>query len=121
MHVKFFIPILNALQSLGGSGSPSEVKDALIETLRISEKELEERYKSGATKIDNQINWSKVYLSRSGLVDTSDRNVWSLTEKGLKAKLTDNDVIKIFREIHNGFVTKRKKTRNMSMKMRHTS
>lgn len=59
MHVQFFLPILESLQGLGGSASPSELKDALIEMMDISEGELEEKLKSGVTRIDNQISWNK--------------------------------------------------------------
>lgn len=116
MHVKFFLPIMSTLKKLGGSGTISEVKDTLIEILNIPEEKLEEKYKSGVSKIDNQIHWSKVYLTRAGLINTSDQNIWSLTEKGFKSELSDEDVLLIFKQIHSGFVTQRgksKKTKNL--------
>ena len=64
----------------------SLVKDKLIESLDISEEELEEKYKSGISKIDNQITSSKVYLTRSGLLDTSNPDVFTLTDKGFSEK-----------------------------------
>lgn len=66
MHVKFFLPIMSALKKLGGSGTITEVKDTLIEILNIPEEKLEEKYKSGVSKIDNQISWNKIYLTRAG-------------------------------------------------------
>jgi len=101
MHVQFFLPILESLQSLGGSASPSELKDALIGMMDISEEELEEKLKSGVTRIDNQISWNKIYLTKGGFIDTSDPDVWSLTEEGLKMHLTEDDVLKIFKRIHS--------------------
>lgn len=106
-HVKFFLPILNVLKNLGGSGTPTEVKDGLIEMLNISEKELEEKLKSGVSRIDNQITWSKTYLTRSGLLDTSKENLWTLTEKGLKADLSEDEVLAIFKKIHGDFIKKK--------------
>lgn len=108
-HVQFFLPILTVLRKLGGSASPAELKDGLVTMLEISENELEEKLKTGVSRIDNLITWSKVYLVREGLVDTSDPNVWSLTEEGLKRQLTDDDVHRIFKRIHSGFVTKKGK------------
>jgi len=105
-HVQFFLPILAVLRKLGGSASPAELKDGLVTMLEISDNELEEKLKTGVSRIDNQVSWSKVYLVRDGLVDTSDPNVWSLTEEGLKRQLTDEDVHRIFKKIHGGFVTK---------------
>lgn len=111
MHVQLFLPILNALRALGGSSTPSELKDKLIETLNISDAELEVKLKNGVYRIDNQITWSKVYLVRSGLLDTTDPDVLSLTEDGLSKTLTEEDVLTIFKNIHSGFVSHRGKNK----------
>ena len=83
MHVQFFLPMLEALRNLGGSATRAELKDKLAEMLDISADELEERLKTGVSHIENQIMWSKVYLVREGLVDDSNPEVLTLTEKGL--------------------------------------
>lgn len=106
-HVQFFLPIIEALRKLGGSASPSELKDTLVGMLELSEEELEEKLKSGVSRVDNQIVWSKVYLVREGLLDVSDPNIWSLTEDGLRRNLNEDEVLKIFKKIHGGFVTKK--------------
>lgn len=109
MHVQLFLPILEALRELGGSATPSELKDKLIESLDISEEELEEKYRSGVSKIDNQISWSKVYLVRSGLLDTSNPELLTLSDKGLSENFTVNEVHAIFKKIHGSFVSKKEK------------
>ena len=109
MHVQFFLPILHALRELGGSATPSELKDKLIEMMDITEQELEEKLKNGMYRIDNQITWSKIYLVRSGLLDDSDPDVFSLTEEGLSKQFSEKDVLSIFKKIHRGFVTKKSK------------
>jgi restriction system protein len=109
MHVQFFLPMLEALRSLGGSATRAELKDKLVEMLHISADELEERLKTGVSRIENQIVWSKVYLVREGLVDDSNPEVLTLTEKGLSQKLNEDDVIAIFKRIHGGFVSQRGK------------
>jgi restriction system protein len=107
MHVQFFKPILDSLRELGGSATTTELKDKLVDKLNISEEELEGKLKSGVYRIDNQISWSKVYLSRSKLVEVSDSGVWSLTEKGFKEEPGDDDVLSIFKEIHGSLIAKR--------------
>ena len=42
-NLRFFIPILDILKGLGGSGSPTEVKDSLIERTPLSEEEVSEK------------------------------------------------------------------------------
>lgn len=108
-HVQFFLPIIEALRKLGGSASPSELKDSLIGMLEISEEELQEQLKNGASRIDNQIIWSKIYLVREGLLDASDPSVWSLTEEGLRRQLTEEDVLAVFKRISKAFAMKKGK------------
>jgi len=108
-HVQFFLPIIEALRKLGGSASPSELKDTLVGMLEISEEELQEILKNSVSRIDNQIVWSKVYLVREGLLDASDPSVWSLTEEGLQRQLTEEEVLAIFKRMHGAFVTKKGK------------
>lgn len=43
--LRFFIPAIEVLKELGGSGRPAEVIDLVIEKLNISEKEQEETIK----------------------------------------------------------------------------
>ncbi|HYA42481.1 MAG TPA: restriction endonuclease [Syntrophobacteraceae bacterium] len=108
-HVQFFLPILAVLRQSGGSASPAELKDGLVTILEISDEELDEKFKTGVSRIDNLIAWSKVYLIREGLLDTSHPNVLTLTEDGFKRQLTDADVLNIFKKIHREFVTKKHK------------
>lgn len=100
-NLRLFNPILNIIRKLGGSANAIEVKDELIELLKISEIELTEKYKSGVLKIDNKIAWARVYLSEAGFIDISKENVWTLTEKGLNSNPSDEELIKIFQNIHN--------------------
>jgi restriction system protein len=106
-HVQFFLPIIESLRKLGGSASPLELKDALIANLDITEEELSERLANNVFRIDNQIAWSKIYLSREGLLDVTDPKVWSLTEEGLRRDLSEDDVLAIFKRIHSGLVRKK--------------
>jgi restriction system protein len=64
--LRFFIPIVNALDELGGSGSPSEVLDLAISNLNISEKEQEKTNKNGGSTIINQAQWAKFYVVLNG-------------------------------------------------------
>ena len=98
---RFFWPIIEALRQLGGSGSPSEVRDRVFENLKVSETEQSETISSGSSRIYNQIQWARLYLVRSGYMDgSSPRGVWSLTEQGSKAnKFTPEQIIGIFKKV----------------------
>src|SRR5262245_10325295 len=105
--VQFFLPILHALRALGGSASRPELKDALVEMLAISEEELGAKLRTGASRIDNRIAWSRIYLVREGLLDVSTAGVWALTKAGLTQDFTEDEVLAVFKRIHSTFVNKK--------------
>lgn len=108
--LKFCIPIIEILRELGNSGTPSEVTDLVIEKLSISEEEQSAPLQNGESKVRNQIAWARFYLAKAGLLDSSVRGIWSLTDTGKKAKLTDADVYKMFKEVQTQFKGKKEET-----------
>jgi restriction system protein len=70
-NLQYFIPILEIIRKLGGSANAAEVKDELIETLKIPDEILTEKYYSGLIKFDNQIAWAKIYLTEAGYIEIS--------------------------------------------------
>lgn len=80
--VRYFGPVINALKELGGSGRPAEVRDKVAELLRMAESEQNETTESGQSRFNNQVAWARFYLVKAGLLDSSTRGVWSLTEEG---------------------------------------
>jgi restriction system protein len=92
-HLRFINPLLTALHNLGGSGKTSEVADKVIESLNLSEEQLEETISTGQLKVYNQIGFARLFLCQTGFInDASGRGVWSLTEKGLNIKLSDDEL-----------------------------
>lgn len=94
--VKWFAPILDALNQLGGSGRPREVSDKIAKNLELPDKVLEETVKSGAPKFHNQVCWARQYLVWEGLLDSSKHGIWTLTEKGMQTTLTEQKSQEIF-------------------------
>ncbi|KPA10914.1 restriction endonuclease [Candidatus Magnetomorum sp. HK-1] len=107
--LRFFIPILDVLKELGGSGTPTEVTDAVIERLNITEEEQEKTIKSGASRIRNQIAWARFYLVKSDFIDSSQRGIWSLTEKGLSVNINEKDVYKCFNDVRKNTIKQSEK------------
>lgn len=92
----YWIPVIEVLKELGGSGRPSEVTDLVIERMQIPDEIVAETIKSGPSRVRNQIAWARMYLVKNGFLDSSVRGVWSLTEKGLKSNLTAEEVQHFF-------------------------
>ena len=93
---------------LGGSGSPEEVRETIASRLAISDDEQEEQLPSGSSRFDNQVAWARFYLTRAGLLDSSRRGIWSLTEKGRASTLPDTAALDLFKELHKQFAVQRK-------------
>jgi restriction system protein len=94
--IKWMGPVLEALKELGGSGKPREVTLLVAKKCNIDEKMLEEKTKTGIPKFYNQVAWARQYLAWEGLLDSSKRGIWTLTEKGYKTSLKIEDSRKIF-------------------------
>ncbi len=106
--VRFFSPVLQALKELGGSGRPSEVRDFIAKQLDLSEVERTELLEGGAPRFDNQVAWARFYLVKAGLVDSSKRGVWSLSDQGREIEsLTPEKSLLLFKQIHAEFESDR--------------
>ena len=108
LFVRYFAPVIEALNSLGGSGNPNEVLTWVASHLAISDKELSEQNASGPSRFYNQVAWARFYLSRAGLLDSSRRGIWSLTEKGRATKLSHASALEIFKEVQRRHAADRK-------------
>jgi restriction system protein len=94
--VRYFGPLLDALSGLGGSGSPEEVVERIAADLKLSDDVQNELLPSGEPRYRNQVHWARFYLVREGLLDSSRRGVWSLTERGRSTTLTYSQAHQIF-------------------------
>jgi restriction system protein len=99
--IRFFSPLIQALHQLGGSGKPTEVYDRIVQNLKLPDEKVAETTKSGATRVENQIHWARFYLARAGYIDSSQRGVWRLTEKGLATdSLEGDEAYALFKTLH---------------------
>ena len=107
--VQWFGPVLDALRALGGSGTPDEVVDHIATALKIPDEQLNETLASGELRFRNQVQWARFYLTREGLLDSSRRGVWSLTERGHRTTLAPEQARAVFRKWVKFFQEERKK------------
>lgn len=101
--VRYFDPVIAALKKLGGSGTPSEVKDVVAEIAGVSETEQSITTASGESRFSNQVAWARFYLTKTGYLDSSTRGVWSLTDLGRSQSLTPEQALSLFKEVHQSF------------------
>jgi restriction system protein len=85
--VRLFAPLLDTLRELGDSGRPKEVSENIAARLNLPDEFLNRTLKNGSSRFVNQVAWARFYLAKAGLIDTSRRGVWTLTELGRRSQL----------------------------------
>ena len=103
---RLFAPVLDALRELGDSGRPEEVTENVATRLNVSEDELNKTNRNGRSHFANEVAWARFYLAKAGLIDTSQRGVWTLTEAG---RATRPDHAESLRILHKAALTFRGK------------
>lgn len=77
------IPVLKAVDELGGSGSRGEIAEKVIANEQFGEEVLSIIMPDGKTpEVHFCIGWTLSHLKKLGALDNSTRGVWSLTPKG---------------------------------------
>jgi len=95
--LKWFAPLIKALEELGGSASPEQVRKQIISDLNLPDKIINEtRGKTSVKKFDNEIAFARNYLAYEGYIDSPSRGIWSLSEKGYSAPMNDEIASEIF-------------------------
>lgn len=78
----FFMPVLKALDALGGSGSNDEIYKKVIASENLSDEVLNEMHSFTQTEVEYKLAWARTYLKNFLAIESSKQRVWSLTAKG---------------------------------------
>jgi len=88
---------------LGGSGSVEEVYGKTVEIAGLPEDVLAQLHrpgKSSQTEVGYRLAWARTYLKKYGLLENSNRGVWSLTEKAKSLHTVDtSEVVRFVRNL----------------------
>ena len=95
--VKWIPLLLDALRALGGSAESREVCDWIADKVNLPNEEREKRNKLNISRFENQVHWGRQYLVWEGLLDSSRRGVWTLSQAGTKAHLTEEQCYELVR------------------------
>lgn len=95
-------PTIQALKSLGGSGTIEEIYTKVVETLKLSDKQIEVLHnpeKDSRTEVEYRLAWARTYLKNYGVIENSSRGVWSLTLKGKSSQqINPQEVIRFVKQ-----------------------
>lgn len=96
--LKWFRPVIQALRDLGGSATPQDTRNKIIENEHLTEEEISEtRGKSNVNKFENEVAFARNYLVYGGYIDNSAYGIWKLTDEGWKVDMTESLASEIFK------------------------
>jgi restriction system protein len=78
--------------------APDEVVERVAKDQKVTDAQLNEVMASGDLRFRNQVQWARLFLAQEGLIDRSQRGIWSLTEQGRKKYLTPDQARDLFRK-----------------------
>lgn len=90
-------PVIQALKSLGGSGTIEEINNRASEIAGLSDEQLEVLHnpeKGGQTQVEYRFAWTRTYLKKYGVLENSSRGVWALTPTGRQLERVDPRAVK---------------------------
>lgn len=91
----FFNPVLQALNRLGGSATIAELEETVAELMRLSTDVTETPHgDTSMTEVGYRIAWARTYLKKYGLLENSQRGVWSLTQQGRSTPEVDTVAVR---------------------------
>jgi restriction system protein len=99
-------PTVQALRNLGGSASIDELVPEIVRVMALPQEVADVPHgSSGRTELEYRSAWARTYLRRAGLLENSERGVWSLTPEGTNAPALDGR--KIARDVAKQFQQER--------------
>jgi restriction system protein len=94
------LPTIQALQSLGGSGTTEEIYEKVVQLLSVPDQVLEILHGSTSqSEVEYRLAWSRTYLKKYGLLQNSARGVWSLVSTSINLDdLAPKEIVKAVRD-----------------------
>jgi restriction system protein len=95
-----FVPTIQALQALGGSGTTEEIYEQVVQILNLSDDVLEVLHgNTSQSKVKYRLAWSRTYLKKYGIIENSGRGIWSLLSISVDIKKLDRkEIVRAVRE-----------------------
>lgn len=98
--VRFFGPLLRALEALNGEAPAAAVRQRIVHDLNIGKAEQTARMPGGSSRFGNQIAWARFYLAKADLIDSPRRGVWRITSRGrTQLKMSEDEAFALTSKI----------------------
>ena len=91
-HLELIVPTIKALKEMGGTATPAEITNKVIELEKYPEEIQTEPQKGDGyrTKLEYRLAWARTYMKKFlNAIEDKSRGLWSLTADGLKLDVSD--------------------------------
>ena len=98
---ELMIPVIKALKELGGSATITELNEKIYELIKIPDEILQIPHgeNGNMTEIEYRLTWTRSYLKKFGLINNSERGVWTLIEPDIEPKsISSSKIVQFVRE-----------------------
>lgn len=89
-HQDLLKPTLDALFALGNSGKIDEIEQRIIIDLNLSNDQVSDIHSGSRTKLNYNGAWARTYLKHAGVINNSERGVWTITDRRKAKRITNN-------------------------------
>jgi restriction system protein len=105
------LPMIRALQILGGSGSIDEINAKVYEIVRLPNEILDVPHLDTTnSEVSYRLAWGRTYLKKYGLIGNSARGVWSIQSTNVDVgKLDPKEIVRYVREADKARAAKSQK------------
>ena len=91
-------PVFRAIKSLGGSGKNDEIINRVITDLNLPDDVVDALHNENMTELSYRLTWTKTYMKKFGILDNSERGVWSITPAYTNVDTIDErEIMKIYK------------------------
>jgi restriction system protein len=114
-HTEYYLPTLQALKNLGGSGAIDEINQEVFRLMELSDEVLEIPHgKDGLqSEVEYRLAWTRTYLKKYGVLKNSKRGVWVLIDPNLSLEnLSGKKILRAVKDADRKAKEKQKSAKN---------
>lgn len=97
--VDWIVPLLDALQKLGGVGKAVDVIQRIQVEKRASKGQIVANTSDETSPLRAPIYQARRFLIQAKLLESEQRGIWALTPAGMEMQLSDEDAVQLYQEV----------------------
>lgn len=93
-EVTLYEAVFKALQELDGSGKNDEIRNRIIDDLKLPDEVVDMDHDGTVTELEYRLKWTRTDLKNAGIIERSQRGVWAITPAYAKAATINGSAVR---------------------------